>query len=84
MFNADKVCQVLCLTRRIGGQTQLLSIAAAKKAIIGIQVTIYSTSNFFKKPAFPDRHYLYSFVPFQLQSLKIFQHLRQLRPWVHH
>ena len=59
MFNAGKVRPVLCLARRIGGQTHPFSIAAAKKATTGVRVTVYSTSNFFKNPIFPDRHELH-------------------------
>jgi len=31
-------------------------IMAAKKTSTGVYVTYYSTSLFFKKPVFPDRH----------------------------
>ena len=58
MFNRGKVRQVLCLNRRKGGQIYSLSIATAKKAATCVTVTNYSTSGFFKKPVFPDRHEL--------------------------
>jgi hypothetical protein len=56
MFNAGKVRQVLCLSWRIGEQKHFFLLVTTKRTSIGIHVTNYSTSNFFQKPVFPDRH----------------------------